>query len=227
MAPGIDARDHRPRPFRAKTLGRKQERTHVAIAISELAVQRRDMGVQKGESGPHSAILSASAAAIVDWLAEVGTRWGFPADACRVHGLLYLVAKPLFADVLSRELSLTPEATRGALVWLAGEDLVTEGREGWTTQADPWILMMQTLEKRRQRELPSALAVLGPWRHPTDVDDPAVGRQAKRLLDLVEDLAAIDAGTRRLSNHTLRRMVGIGGRAARLLGATGRSRGKS
>lgn len=110
---------------------------------------------------------------------------------------------------------------------LAAEELVTENREGWTTEADPWLLMLQTLEKRRQRELVPALAVLGPSRRFDGAEDPLVARQAKRLLELVElvelveDLAAIDAGTKRLSPRTLRRVIGIGGRAARLFGGAG------
>ncbi len=160
----------------------------------------------------------------MEWLAEVGARWGLPADACRVHGLLYLVARPLATEAIAAELALTPAAMDDAFAWLAAEGLVAGNRDGWTTQADPWLLMLQTLEKRRQRELVPALAVLGPLRRFDGAEDPLVARQARRLLDLVEDLAAIDAGTKRLSPRTLRRAIGIGGRAARLFGGAG-SRG--
>ncbi|MGH6696093.1 MAG: hypothetical protein ACREBX_12480 [Sphingopyxis sp.] len=164
----------------------------------------------------------------MEWLADVGGRWGLSADACRVHGLLYLMARPLATEAIAAELTLTPAATDEALAWLAAEGLVTGDSEGWTTRADPWLLMLQTLEKRRQRELAPALAVLGPWRQSGGGEEnPLVARQAKRLLDLVEDLAAIDAGTRRLSPRTLRRVVGIGGRAARLFGGAGNRGGSS
>jgi len=155
----------------------------------------------------------------VEWLADVGARWGLPAGACRVHGLLYLVARPLSTGAIGAELALTLAATDDALDWLIAEELVTGNSEGWTTEADPWLLMLQTLEKRRQRELAPALAVLGPWRQSGGgTENPLVARQAKRLLELVENLAAIDAGTKRLSPRTLRRVIGIGGRAARLFG---------
>ncbi len=157
----------------------------------------------------------------MEWLADVGARWGLPPDACRVHGLLYLMAKPLATEAIAAELSLTPAAMDEALTWLGAEELVTGNREGWTTEADPWLLMLQTLEKRRQRELAPALAVLGPSRRFDGAEDPLVARQAKRLLELVEDLAAIEAGTKRLSPRTLRRVIGIGGRAARLFGGAG------
>lgn len=166
-------------------------------------------------------LLESQAFAIIDWLAELGARWGLPPDACRVHGLLYLVARPIAGDAISRELSLNPDAMENALAWLIEENLVTKTPEGWSTQTDPWLLMLQTLEKRRQRELLPAMNVLGPWRHPSNAADPVVARQAGRLLALVEDLAAIDAGAKRFSPRTLRRVIGIGGRAVRLFGAAG------
>lgn len=129
------------------------------------------------------------------------------------------MARPLPTDAIAAELSLTPVAMDDALAWLAGEELVAGNPEGWTTEADPWLLMLQTLEKRRRRELAPALVVLGSWRQSDDcTENPLLARQAKRLLDLVEDLAAIDAGTKRLSPRTLRRVIGIGGRAARFFG---------
>ncbi len=52
------------------------------------------------------------------------------------------------------------------------------------------------------------------------------GLQAERLYDLVDDIAAIDAGARGLSPATTRRLIGLGSRAARLfdktIGAKGR-----
>jgi DNA-binding transcriptional regulator GbsR (MarR family) len=171
-----------------------------------------------------STLLSPSASAIVEWLADVGSRWGLPPDACRIHGLLYLMARPLSTKTIVTELALSPGMTEEALVWLVDEELITGDSENWTTEADPWLLMLQTLEKRRQQELSPALRVLGYWRQFDRAEDPQVARQAKRLLDLVEDFAAIDAGAKRLSPHALRRVIGLGGRAARLLGAGDRKR---
>lgn len=172
-----------------------------------------------------SSLLSTPASAIVEWLAEVGARWGLPTDSCRVHGLLYLMARPLATEAIAAELSLTPAAMDEALAWLVAEELVAGNREGWTTQADPWLLMLQTLEKRRERELAPALAVLEPSRRFDGEEDPLVASQAKRLLELVEDLAAIDAGTKRLSPRALRRAIGIGGRVARVFGRAGNKGG--
>lgn len=162
-------------------------------------------------------MLSSAAMRIVDWLGEVGSRWGLPPDACRVHGLLFLMARPVLQDAIAAELDMTSSQAGDALTWLAEERLAASGPDGWTTQADPWLLVMQALESRRARELVPARAVLATWRSPSPTEDPIIVRQARLLHDLVDDLAAIDAGARRFSPDAMRRMVSLGGRAARFV----------
>jgi len=161
--------------------------------------------------------LSTSTMAIVDWLAELGPRWGLPGNACRVHALLYLVARPIPRASIGTMLAMDSDEVDNALAWLAGDSLAVETSQGWVTEADPWSVMMQALEARRARELGPAREILGAWRNNRADDDPIVARQAQRLHDLVEDIAAIDAGARRLSPDTLRKLMGVGGRAARLV----------
>ena len=67
-------------------------------------------------------------------------------------------------------------------------------------------------------ELEQARTVIDQWRGEGHGEDPLVSRQAERLFALVEDIAAIDAGARGLSASTTRRLIGLGGRAARLFG---------
>lgn len=161
--------------------------------------------------------LSISAMAIVDWLAELGPRWGLPGNACRIHALLYLVARPIPKASIGAMLTMDVDEVDDALAWLTEDRLAIEAPEGWMTEADPWSVMMRALDARRERELGPARAIMGAWRRSRDGDDPIVARQAQRLHDLVEDIAAIDAGARRLSPDTLRKLMGVGGRAARLV----------
>lgn len=113
-----------------------------------------------------------------------------------------------------------------ALDWLKEQGLIEASPAGWRTAVDPWALMLQALETRRSRELGEARTVIDQWRRNCRDEDPRMSRQAERLFDLVEDIAAIDAGTRGLSPATTRRLIGFGGRAARLfdraIGARGR-----
>lgn len=162
-------------------------------------------------------MLSSAAMSIVDWLSEVGSRWGLSPDACRIHGLLFLMARPVSQETIEAELDMTSSQVGEALTWLAQERLAASSTDGWTTQADPWLLVMQALESRRARELVPARAVLATWSSPSPTEDPIVVRQARLLHNLVDDLAAIDAGAKRLSPDAMRRMVSIGGRAARFV----------
>lgn len=171
--------------------------------------------------------LTPAALGIVDWLGQLGPRWGLPAQACRVHGLLFLLARPVPTATIAERLALDPAAVDEALRWLAADALVQATPAGWTTETDPWALMMQALEQRRARELSPAHEVLDAWHRESAAEDPLVAAQARRLASLVDDLAAIDAGARRLSPATVRRMVGLGGRASRLVDRAlgGRGRG--
>ncbi|WP_157082881.1 hypothetical protein [Sphingomonas asaccharolytica] len=169
--------------------------------------------------------LSPAAQRIVIWLGETGTRWGLPAVACRVHGLLYLTARALPAAAIAQALALDNAETAQALDWLRAQDLAGRTDAGWTTGIDPWALMTQTLEKRRALELREARAVIDQWRAECNGENPVVRQQAKRLFDLVDDLAVIDARVSNLSPVATRQLISLGGRAARLFDRTiGRGR---
>ena len=82
-------------------------------------------------------------------------------------------------------------------------------------------MLVAGLEKRRERELPEALDTLNACRHAAQNDssvDRTTEMQMQKLCDLVDDLAALDAQAQRFSPRTLRRILGLGGRAARLMG---------
>lgn len=153
---------------------------------------------------------------IVAWLGEVGARWGLPVQACRAHAVLYLTATPMPAGEIVALLGVGTEEASQGLGWLKEQGLIEASPAGWRTGVDPWALMLQALETRRSRELGEARIVIDQWHRNCRDEDPRVSRQAERLFDLVEDIAAIDAGARGLSPATTRRLIGFGGRAARL-----------
>lgn len=153
---------------------------------------------------------------LLDWVAELGPRWGLPADACRAHGWLYLHGRPAAASEIAEGTGLADGEVAAALIWLFDHRLVQEGSAGrWSTGQDPWEAVMRSLEVRRERELAPALEVLRASRREAG-SDPALASRVDRLLALVEDIAAIDAQARRLPPATLRRLIGAGGRVARL-----------
>jgi DNA-binding transcriptional regulator GbsR (MarR family) len=175
-----------------------------------------------------SAAASASATRrLADYLGELGPRWGLPAGACRVHGYLYVVARPMSEATLREALALDATALAEALTWLVDYRLVERAEDArWRTDRDPWELVMRALDERRQRELGPALTLLRACqRDLRDAGEHVAQAQVGKLLALVDDIAAIDAQARRLSPRALRQMVGIGGIAARLIDRTlGRNR---
>jgi DNA-binding transcriptional regulator GbsR (MarR family) len=162
----------------------------------------------------------------IDFLGELGARWGLPAESCRVHGYLYAIARAAPEDELCRAAGLKKSALADALAWLADHGLVTKSGSCWQTGSDPWALLLRALEERRRREIDPALDLLRSCQRDLQTGD-AAGRtasvQVAKLVALVEDLAAIDMQARRLSPHLLRRLVGLGGRVGRLLDRTYRT----
>jgi DNA-binding transcriptional regulator GbsR (MarR family) len=167
---------------------------------------------------------SSATERVVDFLGDLGSRWGLPAQACRVHGYLYLVAKPLTEADLRAALGTSEAALGEALTWLAEFKLIKrEGPDAWQTGSDPWELMLRALEERQRREVGPALDLLRDCRR----EALAEGRhqqktvlQIDKLVSLVEDLTSISKQTQRLSSSTIRQMVGLGGLAARALDRT-------
>ncbi|MDJ0609192.1 MAG: hypothetical protein QNJ67_09465 [Kiloniellales bacterium] len=165
--------------------------------------------------------LPAPALRLADFLGELGGRWGNPALPCRVHGYLYLVARPATEAELREALALGGATLADALAWLEAFGLAERaGAAQWRTESDPWNVLMRALEERRRRELAPALDLLRGCRSELAAAGPEhqpVGAQVDKLVALAEDLAAIDAQASRLSPERLRSVLRVGGRAARFV----------
>jgi DNA-binding transcriptional regulator GbsR (MarR family) len=172
------------------------------------------------DGGPDRSSGSGASAAterVLEWLGEVGARWGLPADACRVHGWLYLSAGKSTEAEIAEAVALSLAQTRSALAWLGDHRLVDAGPgDRWQTGDDPWALVMRALERRRDQELPVALEVLRTT-HRQAASDARLANRIGSLLAMVDDVAAIDAQAQRLSPQSLRRLIRAGGTVARLV----------
>jgi DNA-binding transcriptional regulator GbsR (MarR family) len=168
-----------------------------------------------------SATLPQAMRRLIDFLGELGPRWGLPEEACRLHGYLYLRARTATESELRKVLALDRAAVETALSWLADYRLIEPALGGgWQTKTDPWDLMVNVLDERRRREAGPALETLRECRCMAAEENPrdaVLSRQIGKLLALAEDLVAIDAQARRLSPGTLRQLVEIGGRTARFI----------
>jgi DNA-binding transcriptional regulator GbsR (MarR family) len=168
----------------------------------------------------------------VEYFGELGPRWGLDAGACKVHACLYLLARPMPSRDLAIALGLDAVRVDSALRYLA-EWRMAEPVAGnlWRTGGDPWAMLFAGLEERRQREIGPAIETLRTC-HADALAHGAghrtVTTRIGAVLELVEDLAALDAQARRFGPQMLRRAVGIGGRAARFIDRTlsGSARGR-
>lgn len=164
--------------------------------------------------------LTPAMRSFVDFFGEVGPRWGLPADACRVHAYLYMQARPCPEASIAAALPLDEASLRSALDFLADYQMVTTSSGQWRTSADPWEAMFGGLEARRRREMPQALSVLRDCRTQAQSDGATsrlAGFQIARMLELAEDLVAIDRQAQRLSPQTLRGLLTMSGRAVKML----------
>jgi DNA-binding transcriptional regulator GbsR (MarR family) len=160
----------------------------------------------------------------IDYFGELGARWGLDGDACRVHAYLYLAAHPATENDIASALAFDAPRVSRALGYLSEWQMVTpSGAALWSVGADPWQMLFSGLEERRRRELEPALATLRECRADAVRDaasTPSVRHRIGRVLDLVEDLAAIDLQARRLSPNVMRSVIGLTGRAARFMDRT-------
>ena len=144
---------------------------------------------------------------------------GLPADACRVHGWLYLTGRAATAAELAAAVRLPLAETRSALAWLADHGLAeADEAVAGLTGDDPWELVMRALERRRDRELGPALELLRASRREAasnpklaDADRASARARRRRGSDRLAGPPALDAITAQADE--------AGGRAARLLGS--------
>jgi DNA-binding transcriptional regulator GbsR (MarR family) len=128
-----------------------------------------------------SAAASPAMRRLIDFLGELGPRWGLPAGACRLHGNLYLVARPVTEGDLAVAVDLADGGLADALKWLADYGLIARTPSGaWRTESDPWELMMRALEERRRREIAPALELLRECRQAAAAEAGATAPSACR-----------------------------------------------
>jgi DNA-binding transcriptional regulator GbsR (MarR family) len=157
-----------------------------------------------------------------DLFGDIGSAWGLPKDACRVHALIYVNAEPASLDIICDVLQLSKTAAVEAISFLNEYDLAwSVDDETYGVHGDPWEALMTGLDKRRGRDLPAMRASLDDCRRELAGNGAGAG-QVGKLISLIDDMSAIHAQTFRLSPRVLRTMVGFSGRAARMFGGNRR-----
>ena len=151
-----------------------------------------------------------------DLFGDIGSAWGLPKDACRVHALIYVNSAAMSLQTICEVLELSKTVAIEAINFLTEYDLAWSiDEDTYGVHGDPWEALMTGLDKRRGQDLPAMRASLDNCRKEFSANIAGAG-QVGKLIDLIDDMSAIHAQTFRLSPRVLRTMVGFSGRAARM-----------
>lgn len=169
--------------------------------------------------------LSPATTKFVDYFGELGPRWGLPADACRVHALVYVLGKPVSEPEITEALGLDTQKLKEALDYLSEFKVVYPCAPSvWSTSGDPWEMLLSGLEERKRQEMPLALSALESCHNEAKDQGDSSANQIEKMLDLVRGLGAIDAQLQRLPKSLVRGILNVSGRTAGAFGGSIRKR---
>jgi DNA-binding transcriptional regulator GbsR (MarR family) len=163
---------------------------------------------------------------VLHW-GEMGSRWGVNRSVAQIHGLLYLMKKPLTADEICRELNIARSNVSNSLKELQSLGLVHKAhvigdrRDHFTALKDVQETFNAIVESRKKREIDPTLSLLRHLADEADREkgtDPHVKQQVDNMLQFVDQMSDWYEDVKRIPNETLMKIVGMGSKIIRLLG---------
>jgi DNA-binding transcriptional regulator GbsR (MarR family) len=163
---------------------------------------------------------------ILHW-GEMGTRWGVNRTVAQIHALLFLSNRPLHAEEISETLNIARSNVSTSLKELQGWRLarithvMNDRRDHFAAHQDVWDIFKVLMEERRKRELDPTLTVLRNCALEAESDpklDRTTRKKMSEVLAFVELLTRFHDDAKSLSPVTLKRVLKMGGKVARLLG---------
>jgi DNA-binding transcriptional regulator GbsR (MarR family) len=176
-------------------------------------------------------VLSPTAQKFVLHWGEMGTRWGVNRTVAQIHALLYLSERPLSADDIVETLGVARSNVSNSLKELQSWRLVRvchvlgDRRDHFQALHDVWEIFRVILEERKRREIDPTLSVLRECAIEGEQDrdlDAATLARMQVVLEFLEMLSASFQDYQHLPPQTLRRLLSMGGQAARFLGPKGK-----
>ena len=132
------------------------------------------------------------------------------------------LGRPLSRAELASALSWDESTAQAAIDDLVGWRMARQTRDGIAaTGGKPWDLLFAAFEERRRREIEPAVQVLARAARAAERDgtSPGAVTRIRDLHDLARDLSHLAERVGRVSSATLTRLVGLGGRFARIIGS--------
>ena len=164
---------------------------------------------------------------IVHW-GEMGARWGINRTVAQIHALLFLSPKPLHAEEIASTLAVARSNVSTSLRELQGWRIVRiahilgDRRDHFESLKDVWEMFRIIVEERRKREADPTLAMLREAVAEAKGPGAADAYTRQRLGDMLQFFELTTRWieqTRKLPTAAVIRLVKMGDRLGRLLGA--------
>jgi DNA-binding transcriptional regulator GbsR (MarR family) len=163
---------------------------------------------------------------ILHW-GEMGARWGINRTVAQIHALLFLSPAPLNAEAIAATLGVARSNVSTSLRELQGWGIVRvthmlgDRRDHFESMKDVWEMFRVIVDQRKKREADPTLALLREV--VAEAKKPGADAYTReRLVDLLHFFELMTRWvdqTRKLPTPAVQRLVRMGDKVARLLGA--------
>ena len=158
----------------------------------------------------------------------MGTRWGINRTVAQVHALLFVSPGPLPADEIAETLAVARSNVSTSLRELQGWGIVRithllgDRRDHFESLKDVWEMFRIIVDERKKREADPVLAMLRETAADAKKPGAADAYTRERLGDMLQFFELMTRwaeSTRKLPTPAVVRMVKMGDRLAKVLGA--------
>ena len=161
---------------------------------------------------------------VLHW-GEMGSRWGQNRTVAQIHGLLYIVGRPMHAEEIAETLGVARSNVSTSLKELQNWNLVTvvhvmgDRRDHFQTFTDIWELFRTIVSERKEREFDPTTAMLRELTAaPTfEREDAATKARIQETLQFMEALGSWSEEMLRLQPEALAGAVKLGAKFQKLL----------
>lgn len=168
---------------------------------------------------------SPLAASFILHFGEMGSRWGVNRTVGQIYALLFISNRPMNADEIAEALTMSRSNVGLGLKELQSwkltrlQHLPGDRRDYYSAPQDVWEIFRILVEERRQREIEPTLTLLrdalqeeiegGP--------DRVAQERMREMYTMMQMLVDWMDEIQKLSPETLKRLLKLGGRVAKLL----------
>jgi DNA-binding transcriptional regulator GbsR (MarR family) len=162
---------------------------------------------------------------VLHW-GEMGSKWGVNRTVGQIHGLLFVLGKPLPAEDIADYLKIARSNVSNSLKELQNWNLIKtihlrgDRRDHFETTKDAWDLFKTVVRERKSREFdPTADMLKAITLMPSFTDeDKEAQRRIKETLALMQTLSSWGDQMLKLEPKTLMKIMRLGVKIQNLLG---------